>query len=157
MRAFTLDGRLCKFNDDRVNTDNQVLMNAYSDDGAAIRAEWATKLDTMGSISELKRLNKRGTSVHLKSYARSGIQVWIRTEKDPGKMYRVLYADTFNFEDIAFYRLTFDGTRNAMRPLNTKIDDWKAIQFWLISEGVNEGFGLYEVEASYMVIKEAKQ
>lgn len=153
----TIDGRLCKFNDDRVNVENQVMMHAYSDDGAAIRAEWATKLDTMGSISELKRLNKRGTSVHLKSYARSGIQVWIRTEKDPGKMYRVLYADTFNFEDIAFYRLTFDGTRNAMRPLNTKIDDWKAIQFWLVSEGVNEGFGLYEVEASYMVIKEAKQ
>ena len=72
-------------------------------------------------------------------------------------MYRTLYADTLNFDDIAFYRFTFDGTRNSMRPLNTKIDDWKAIQFILVSEGVNEGFGLYEVEASYMVIKEAKQ
>lgn len=153
----TKDGKVCKFNDDRVNVENDVMMSAYSDDGAAIRAEWATKLDTMDSISELKRLNKRGTSVHLKSYARSGVQVWIRIETDPGKMYRTLYADTLNFDDIAFYRFTFDGTRNSMRPLNTKIDDWKAIQFILVSEGVNEGFGLYEVEASYMVIKEAKQ
>lgn len=153
----TLDGRLCKFNDDRVNTENQVMMNAYNDDGVAIRAEWAIKLDSMGSISELKRLNKRGTSVHLKTYARSGVQVWIRTEKEPWKYYKTLYADTLNFDDIAFYRFTFDGTSNAMRPLNTKIDDWKAIQILLVSEGLNEGFGLYEEEASYMVIKEAKQ
>lgn len=50
----TEDGRVCRFNDDLVDENNDIMMNAFSDDGAAIHTEWATKLDTMNTPMILK-------------------------------------------------------------------------------------------------------
>ncbi len=153
----TKDGRLCRFNDDMVSDSNEILMKAYNDDGQPIRAEWATKFDTMGSLSRLKTMPKRGSSVHLKAYSRSLVTAWIRTEADRGRMYREIYADRINFEDINFERFTFRGSVNTIVPFLIKKKKWKAIQVILISNALNEGFGVYEIEIKYTYAGEARR
>lgn len=153
----TQDGRLCKFNDDLVTSQNETLMRAYNDDGAAIHAEWATKLDAMGTLRRLKTMPKRGCSVHVKAYARSRMGVYIRTEKDSGKYYRDLIADRLTFEDIDFSRFTFSTSTNNVIPILVKVKKWKLIQIILISDALNEGFGVYEIELYYEDAGEAKK
>ena len=153
----TADGRICKFNDDLVTTTNETLMRAYNDDGAAIHAEWATKLDSMGTIRKLKTMPKRGCSIHVKAYARSKMRVYIRTEKDSGKYYRELTADRLTFEDIDFSRFTFSTSTNNVIPILVKVKKWKLIQIILISDAINEGFGVYEIELYYEDAGEAKR
>lgn len=125
--------------------------------GAQIHAEWSTKLDTMGSLSMLKTMPKRGSSIHLKSYARSKIEVWIRTEADQGRMHKEIFADRLNFDDIDFSRFTFNTSVNNIVPLLVKKKKWKAIQIILRSDALNEGFGVYEIELKYEDAGEAKK
>lgn len=153
----TADGRLCKFNDDLVTSTNETLMRAYNDDGAAIHAEWATKLDAMGDLSMLKTMPKKGSAIHVKSYARSKVEVWIRTENDSGKRYKVILADRLTFDDIDFARFTFNTSVNTVVPPLVKKKKWKLIQVILISDAVNEGFGVYEIELKYVEAGEAKR
>ncbi|MCI7126000.1 MAG: hypothetical protein MR935_07400 [Agathobaculum sp.] len=153
----TEDGRLCKFNDDYISRGGETLMRAYNDDGAAIHAEWCTKLDDMDMMSKLKIMPKRGSAIHLKAYTRSKIEVWIRTESDFGRLCRELYADRLTFEDINFERFTFSTAVNTMIPLLTKKKKWKAIQILLISDAVNEGFGVYEIDIRFFYGNFAKR
>ena len=153
----TKDGRLCKFNDDYTTESGETLMRAYNDDGAPIHAEWATKLDSMGTLRRLKTMPKRGLAIHVKSYARSMMEVWLRTEKDSGKLARTLYADRLNFEDINFERFTFNTAVSTVQQILVKKKKWKLIQALLISDAVNEGFGVYEIELYYENMGEAKK
>ena len=146
----TGDGRVCKFNDDMVTEDNEVLMRAYNDDGAAIHAEWASKLDSMGNIAMLKIMPKRGSAVHLKRYTRSEVELYIRTERDSGKRYGQFYADRLSFEDINFERFTFETSANSVRQFRCKVKKWKMIQFIFVSDALNEGFGIYEILVKYI-------
>lgn len=153
----TKDGRICKFNDDMVNDANETLRQAYNDDGAAIHTEWATKLDTMGTLSQLKTMPKRGSSVHMKSYAKSAFDVYIRTENSAARFYKTMYADQFTFDDIDFKRISFVYSENAILPMLIKLKKWKAIQFVFVSDAVNEGFGIYELEVKWEDAGEAKK
>lgn len=153
----TTDGRLCKFNDDRVTNENEVLMTAYNDDGAPIHAEWATRLDTMDSPMELKTMPKRGSGVHLKAYTRSEVQVWIRLESDHGELKKVIYADRMNFADWHFKRVTFSTAVNGIIPFVFKKKKWKAIQVLLVSDTLDEGFGVHQVVIRYFINKYAKR
>lgn len=153
----TADGRLCKFNDDFVTGENEVLMKAYNDDGAPIHAEWATRLDTMDTPMELKTMPKRGSGVHLKAYTRSTVEIWIRTEQDHGEMKKKIYADRLDFNDINFVRFTFSTAVNGMIPFVFKKKKWKAIQVLLISDALNEGFGVHAVVIRYFINKYAKR
>lgn len=146
----TADGKVCKFNDDMVTAENEILMRAYNDDGAPIHAEWASKLDSMGNIAMLKTMPKRGSAVHLKRYARSKVDLYIRTERDSGRLYREFYADRLSFEDINFERFTFETSANSVRQFRVKKKKWKMIQFIFVSDALNEGFGIYEILVKYI-------
>ena len=146
----TADGRVCKFNDDMVTEENETLMRAYNDDGAPIHAEWASKLDSMGNIAMLKTMPKRGSAVHLKRYARSKCELYVRTEKDSGRRIREFYADRLTFEDIDFERCTFETSANSVRQFRCKAKKWKMIQFIFASDALNEGFGIYEILVKYI-------
>lgn len=146
----TKDGKVCKFNDDMLTEDNETLMRAYNDDGAHIHAEWASKLDSMGNIAMLKTMPKRGSAVHLKRYARSRCMLYVRTERDNGRLLREFYADKFSFEDINFERFTFETSANSVRQFRSKIKKWKMIQFIFVSDALNEGFGIYEILVKFI-------
>ena len=146
----TKDGKVCKFNDDMLTEDNETLMRAYNDDGAPIHAEWASKLDSMGNIAMLKTMPKRGSAVHLKRYARSKCELYVRTEKDSGRRIRDFYADRLTFEDIDFERFTFETSANSVRQFRYKAKKWKMIRFIFVSDALNEGFGIYEILVKYI-------
>lgn len=146
----TKDGKVCKFNDDMLTEDNETLMRAYNDDGAPIHAEWASKLDSMGNIAMLKTMPKRGSAVHLKRYARSKCELYVRTEKDSGRKYREFFADCLTFDDIDFERFTFETSANSVRQFRCKVKKWKMIQFIFVSDALNEGFGIYEILVKYI-------
>ena len=83
--------------------------------------------------------------------------MYIRTEKDSGKYYRDLIADRLTFEDIDFSRFTFSTSTNNVIPILVKVKKWKLIQIILISDALNEGFGVYEIELYYEDAGEAKK
>lgn len=153
----TEDGRLCRFNDDKVNKDGDLRMEAYNDDGEGIPWEWRTKLDDDGDFMSYKTMPKRGSGLHVKAYTRSSCDVYIRRENDWGKLKRQVTADMFDFRDLDFTRFTFNTTKNVIHPFRSKVKKYKAIQVILKGVAKNEGFGVYGITRRYRLGKYVKK
>lgn len=135
----TLDGKLCKF-----NTDVSTAVR-YNDNGEAIKCCWATKSDDDGDFMVRKSMVKRGCGVMIKPYARSSVQVAIRTEKDE-KLIRSSHMDIFSWEDIDFSRFTFVSNDSPqVVPFNRRIKKYITLQILVKNEVVNEGFGVFGI------------
>lgn len=149
----TGDGRICRF-----NTDIETL-DRYNDDGEAITAVWSTCMDDDGYPHRLKTMIRRGCAVTLKPFTRSGVAVSIRTEKDtaPREICRST-LDIFSWEDIDFSRFTFNAN-DAARDVVLRHTErrYKRLQFFVKNEAVNEGFGIYKIVKSYIVLGLAKK
>ena len=150
----TGDGRICKFNSDVVG------MAAYSDDGEAIDAVWATKFDDDGTPALMKTLLKRGCCVTIKPHARSSGTVYFRSDRTNGEEKRIAYKimDILNFEDIDFERFTF-STDDAPQEifLNRKVKNYKRLQILVRNSEVNEGFGIFRITKHFVVGNYAKR
>lgn len=153
----TADGKICRFNDDKVDADGNIKMEAYNDDGKPIVWKWATKFDDMGDNMTLKTMPKRGSGVHLKPYTRSSVGVYIRTNKDHGKLATTSYVDVFDFNDLDFSRLSFNTLDNAIIPIKVKKKKWQMIQIILKGEELNEGFGVFGITLRYSLGNYAKR
>ena len=142
---FSNGSKLCK-----LNTDVEG-MEKYNDDGAAIVARWGTKLDDDEDITRYKTMIKRGNTVTVKPFTRSSATVYLRTEKDNGKKVKEGIADIFDWENIDFSRISFDGT-DTLREIivNTKVKKYKRLQFVVENAVVNEGFGITEINKHYV-------
>ena len=152
----TEDGRLCRFNDDMKTSRGEVEPTAYSDDGEAIVAEWATNLSDDGDFMKLKTMKKKGSGVMLKTYLRSGVKVCIRTDKDFEKLVREKSAGIFNFEDINFSDFTFNTSEYMVVPFNAKFKKYKAIQVICRNDKVNQAFGVLGIIRRYVIGNYAK-
>ena len=146
----TADGRVCRFNDDLVDENGEILMRAYNDDGAAIRWEWRSKLDDFGSPSRLKTLDKRGNAVHLKAFTNGQCEIWLRTEKDFGKRAMTALVDRMNFNDVDFKRFTFNCLKDQTVVFKLKAKKFKRIQIILKGAAESEGFGVYAAALHYI-------
>lgn len=149
----TADGRICKLNTD---IDG---MAKYNDDGEAIMAIWSTMMDDDGRPQRLKTMLKKGGAVTLKPYARSGVSVCVRTEKDVvEREIRQGTIDIFDWEDIDFSRFSFDsndGPRDIM--IKKKQKKYKRLQFVLRNTAKDEGFGVYQISKAYKILGLAKK
>ena len=152
----TEDGRICRFNDDLKNSRGEIEPAAYSDDGAAIVAEWATNFNDDGDFMRLKTMKKKGSGVMLKTYLRSGVKVCIRTDKDFEKEIRDKSAGLFNFEDIDFNDFTFNTSPYLVVPFNAKFKKYKAIQVICRNDKVNQAFGVLGIIRRYVIGNFAK-
>lgn len=152
----TEDGRLCKFNTDIKNSRGETSAKAYSDDGAAIVAQWATNLSDDGSFMTEKTLVKTGSGVFLKTYNRSGISVSVRTERDFGKEIAERSAGIFNFEDFNFADFTFNTAPYTVVPLNTRIKKYSAIQIICRNDKPDHAFGIGGITRKYFYGKTKK-
>ena len=149
----TAEGKICRFNTD---IDG---MNRYSDDGAAITAEWSTRLDDDGDVTVLKTMIKKGNAVEIKPYARSSAKILLRTEKDPvawqasqGMM------DIFDWEDIDFSRFTFNASDAPQTiTFRRKVKNYKRLQIVVRNDALNEGFGVYGIVKHYVAGNYAKR
>ena len=152
----TDDGRLCRFNDDMTNSRGGYEMTAYSDDGAAIVAEWATPLSADNDFMRLKTMKKKGSGVMLKTYNRSGVRVCVKTDKEFEREIRSVSAGVFNFEDIDFSDFTFNTSEYIVVPFNAKFKKYKAIQIILRNDKVNQAFGVLGIIRRYVLGNFAK-
>ena len=152
----TEDGRICRFNDDLKNSRGEIEPKAYSDDGEAIVAEWATTFSDDGDFMRLKTMKKKGSGVMLKTYLRSGVKVCIRTDKDFEKEIRDKSAGLFNFEDIDFGDFTFNTSPYLVVPFNAKFKKYKAIQVICRNDKVNQAFGVLGIIRRYVIGNFAK-
>ncbi|MBR3847667.1 MAG: hypothetical protein IKM21_00055 [Oscillospiraceae bacterium] len=138
----TEDGHLCRFNNDMVTSRGELSSRAYSDDGAAICARWATPLSDDGDFMRLKTMVKSGSGIFLKTYNRSGVSVCIRTDSGAEKKIKEQSAGVFNFEDIDFSDFTFNTSPYTVVPFNTRIKKYKAVQVICRNDKVNQAFGI---------------
>lgn len=149
----TEDGRVCKLNSDIVG------VSQHNDDGEAIKAIWSTMSDDDGHSQRMKTMVKKGCAVTIKPMSRSSAKISVRTEKDPAeKMIRQGTMDIFDWSDIAFDRLTFnsnDAPQDIM--LKHKVKKYKRLQFFVMNDELNEGFGVFQITKSYMVLGLAKR
>jgi hypothetical protein len=149
----TEDGRICRF-----NTDVDGIYK-YNDDGKAIKAIWSTMADDDGHPQRLKTMTKKGCAVTIKPFNRSSAKISIRTEKDPvERLIREDTMDIFHWEDIDFDRFSFnsnDAPQDIM--LKRKEKKYKRLQFHVMNDRVNEGFGVFQITKSYKVLGLAKR
>ena len=146
----TEDGRFCRFNNDVTDSQGNIKMAAYNDDGAAIRAVWATVADDDGYIGQYKTMLKRGCSVTIKPFSRSSVEISVQTEKDTGRFVRYQTMDILSWEEIDFERFTFNGIESPQTVMfNRKIKKYLTAQVIVKNEAVNEAFGLYKIEKRY--------
>lgn len=150
----TEDGRLCKVNSDIVG------VTAYSDDGEAIDAVWATKYDDDGTPAVMKTMLKRGCCVTIKPYARSSATVYIRSDRTAGteKKTSGKTMDILDFSDIDFERFTFNTDDSPQEIfLNRKLKNYKRLQIIARNSEPDEGFGIFKITKHYVYGNYAKR
>lgn len=142
----TSDGKLMMFSK---ASEHTATLNAYSDDGKAIRAIWDTPFFSFDELSRYKTL--KGFWLMLSPYIRSSVNVYYRAK---GELKLVKYStlDIFTFSDIDFTRFSFNTDDSPMvMATNAKAKKFMLIQFRIENNVLGEGFGFYEMEAQYTV------
>ena len=84
-------------------------------------------------------------------YRRSSIDVYYRLKGDL-QLKKHSTMDIFDFNDIDFTRFTFiTDDRPKIVPTYAKAQKFLLIQFRVEYAAINEGFGFYEMEVSYVM------
>lgn len=140
----TAQGKICRFNTDRVKMDK------YSDDGQPIIAAWSTKADDDGDFMIRKTMIKKGSGVMIKPFTRSSVKALVRTEKDFGKEIKYSTMDIFDWEDIDFSRFPFSSNDGPqVVPFGSKVKKYITLQITVKNDGLNEGFGVFGILKRY--------
>ncbi len=139
----TEDGRICKFNTDLITPEGEIEDSAYSDDGKAIFAQWATNLSDDGNFMQEKTMVKTGSGVLLKSCDNSDVSVIVRTEN--GVEREVV---TESLSDRSSAKLPY-----AMVPMNIRVKKYGAVQIICRNDKVNSPFGIGGIVRRYFMGK----
>lgn len=126
------NGNLCRF-----KTETQDGMNAYNDNGMAIKCEWSTIFDNDGATNFFKNLQKKGCLVTIQPMERTGVEVYLK-------------ADDKEEIEIGSSSIT-----NSVTPwefyLNKKVKKYKRLQIIVRNNNVNEGLGIQEIIKIYTI------
>lgn len=148
----TRDGKLCRFNNDREG------MNRFSDDGAAIVSEWATKADDDGDFMRYKTMIRRGSGVTCKPYANSAVKVLIRTDRDFGVQVRASSLSIFDFNELDFSNFSFNTSDSPqIVAFNRKVRKYKTMQIIVRNDGLHQGFGVFGIVKRFRVMNYVKR
>ncbi len=148
-----LDGNICKFNTDILK------MNKYNDNGKPITAIWTTKLDDDNMPEMTKTLQKKGCVVTTKPFTRSNIEIGIRTSDMSNPfVVKEQYLGVLDFSDIDFEYFTFISNDNARTVvIKKKIKKYRALQFVLKNDKLNQGFGIFNIVKNYVAVNYVKE
>ena len=141
----TADGRICRMNNDYDG------MRRFSDDGSAIVAAWATKLDDDGDATVEKTLIKRGSAVTIKPGRRTSARIYVIKDEEAERMIASGSMSFFDFEDVDFDNFTFDsytGPKDIM--LHTKVKKYKRLQIIAVNSVNEESFGVYAITKHFV-------
>lgn len=142
----TADGRLCRMNTDREGVDR------YNDDGAAIRAVRATRVEFCGDFLRYKTMVKKGSGLLMQPYSRSSVRVYVRTDRTKAQDFfkAALDDDDWQGDELGTDISAWEGAKVV--PFKKKVKKWKWIQIIVENKEVNEGFGVYGI-----IIRHQKQ
>lgn len=135
----TEDGRLC-----RLNTDIEGVQK-YNDDGRAIKAVRATRMEFCGDFLRYKTMVKKGSGLMMQPYSRSSVQVYVRTDRAQTEPFFQIGLDDFDWYGDEEGDNFFIWKGAQLIPFGKKVKKWKWIQLILENDVVNEGFGVYGV------------
>lgn len=134
----------------KLRNPNEEGSLAYSDDGAAIDAQWSTPFFDGGDFMRLKNISKKGTGILAKPFSRSGGTIYYATERDFEKRVKSFSIDIFDFNDIDFDRFTFNTLdRPTVQATNTKERKVSMFQLIIRNNTINEAFGLFGIQIAY--------
>ena len=156
----TTDGRICRLNTDvedmsRYQDGGRLQRrengSVYLSGGVAIDAVWSTRSDDDGDPTRHKTMIKQGCAATFKPFARSGGDIYFRTDRDSSDVPITQRMDIFDFNDISFERFSFN-TNDAPREVffRVKLKKYKRLQIIVRNSNINEGFGLFGVTKHYV-------
>lgn len=148
----TSDGRVCRFNSDMEG------MARFMDEDRGIRAVWATKLDDDGDATVEKTMIKRGAAVTVKPHTRTSAKVYAIKDENAERLIAEGSMSIFSWEDVDFEDFSFecyDGPKDIM--LHTKIKKYKRLQFIVVNEKKEQGFGVYAITKHFVAGNYAKK
>ena len=148
----TADGKICKFNTDKVGMDR------YNDNGKAIVASWATKNDDDDAPHLYKSMTKKGCLVTIKPYARSSGAIYVVKDGNPRQFLRSGTMDILDWDDVDFERFTFN-TNDSPQDIffKKKVKKYKRLQIIVENDALNEGFGILQIVKTFTVGNYAKK
>lgn len=132
----TNDGRICHF-----KSAELYGAEAYNDDGAPIKCEWRTILDSDGAVNFYKNLQKKGCVVVLQGVKEgmtsTSAEIYIKADDNPEEYVGSMASEQTNIPN-EFY-------------LNKKVKKYKRLQFIIRNDILNEAFGVQEITKVYTV------
>lgn len=146
-------GNLCRFNTDLEGTA------AYHDNGAAITVYWATCLDHDGLPQQLKTMQKKGSGITTKPFARSIYEVAVVTERgEAARPLKTFYRDIFDLENVDLDRFSLESSPYAkFTPFQKKVKKYQALQVVVRAKALREGFGIYNIVKQWLPVNYVKR
>lgn len=142
----TENGVVCKFNTDQKRGDGGALYAAsYNDDGRPIFWCWATPFDNFDNSNRVKKDNKRGNVLELKSMVRSYIKGKCRTNKDFWKDFVRVDGGHFDFNDLDFTDMNFNTLDQNNVAFTTKKKRFIKKQVMFYGDELNRPGGIYSI------------
>lgn len=142
----TESGVLCKFNtDQKTGSSGELFSAAYNDDGKPIFWCWTTPFDNFGDSNHIKKDNKRGNVLELKSMTRSYIKGKCRTNKDFWKDFTRVDGGYFDFNDLDFSDMNFNTLDQNNVAFVTKKKRFIKKQIMFYGDELNRPGGIYSI------------
>ena len=142
----TESGVLCKFNtDQKTGSSGELFSAAYNDDGKPIFWCWTTPFDNFGDSNHVKKDNKRGNVLELKSMTRSYIKGKCRTNKDFWKDFARVDGGYFDFNDLDFSDMNFNTLDQNNVAFVTKKKRFIKKQIMFYGDELNRPGGIYSI------------
>lgn len=146
-------GRICKFNSDLSGGDQ------YHDHFEAIHVIWTTKMDNDGIPFMRKTMQKKGSGITTKPFARSTYEIAVVTEKsESDQMIQRFHRDIFDLNDFDLTRLSLESSPYAkFTPFKKKIKKYESMQMVVRASAMNEGFGIYNIIKQWVPVDYVKR
>ena len=149
----TSDGKVCV-----MKTEDEYLMDAYTDDGEAIDAYWTTKLDDLGDPSTTKTIKKRNIGVVAMPFAKSSAQIYYLKNGEENFIKEYALSSEFDFDNFDFDNINFGlASSPYFVPTNKKSKNNKMFRIKIRNNKASEAFGLYKIVFNYEYAKAIKR
>lgn len=143
---FGADGALCTFNTDWIKDDSGELQAAaYLDDGQPIFWCWTTPFDALGQPNRVKKDNKNGGVLELKSMTNGEVKGKVRTNRAPWKEFVRIDGGYFDFSDLNFTDLTFSTEEKSLVAFQSRQKRWVKKQLMFYGDAPGRPGGLYAI------------
>lgn len=147
----TENGAVCKFNSDQKTSKGALYSSAYNDDGRPIFWCWTTPFDNFGSSNRIKKDNKRGNVIEIKSMVRSYLKGKCRTNKDFWKDFVRMDGGYFDFSELDFEDMNFNTMDQNNIAFSTKKKRFLKKQLMIYGDELNRPGGIYSITMEVFV------